>query len=511
MKDALADLASPVDSQPARWSIGPRVCAARQGWLEDAARVWRRAGQVLAPAPRRSLMTDARNVQIPRHGGPSSGVTRTHEYPARRSSGVRLLVPLLVLIAGCLAPAADVAPAPGAAPAALVCPVPCRTLVAPPAYGTREPPLAVDPGDPDHLLGASMTFDVVGEAVGRLHLQIHESWDGAASWTTRPLDLPGAAPTTETYNAAPAFLPDGTPLVAAVAVEGRYGPLGPVQGAARVVVLRGAGLADLVVLDEGGGAEVPAVGAAVAVEGFDKPSLAVGADAVHAAWSARERPTPLDVQRLTLRLATSRDGGATWTRAEAPLFDLDVVSGPGVVLPDGAAVFPVAGVRGSPSDLDMECALVVGRGDTWEALELGACAWVPAVAAHGSELRVVVPRAADTVLRASADLGATWTPETILDVLDAPGATVPALATLADGRAVATFFHPREKGTSYHAVLVEGDAVVSRVVLDAALEREPRFLGNYFGLAPTREGAVATWVSEEGGVTVVASAVLAAS
>lgn len=443
---------------------------------------------------------------------------------------MRLLVALLLvstaLGAGCFSPAAS-APAdalPEVAPG-LSCPAPCKSLVAPAAYGTREPVVVADPRDPSHLLAASMVLDVMAEAAGTFRLDLHESRDAGATWTTARYPLPtmeDGVPATQTYDPALAFLPDGTAVLGGVAIEGAYFLLGMAQGGARVFSARsqegGPAFADARTVERGEGVEARSlVAGAAALRAPDKPSLAAGPDgALLMAYGVRSQATPADAGRAALALSVSRDGAGSWAPVAPPPTEGDAFPGAVVVARDAWYVAFVTFDPARLSERDFACWLAVSadEGGSWDTRPLGACDWLPALAERDGALSVVVsaPAAAGsqpTLLR-SRDRGATWDAPLALDTPEAEGETIPTALALPDGALVATYFHALpDGGTSFRAVAVRGGAVSAPVVLDERLSRAPTRYGEYFGLAPVPGGAVATWVADEGDKLAVAAARLA--
>lgn len=440
-----------------------------------------------------------------------------------RIPGSVLLV-LTALAGGCLAPAASTSARPALDSEAplLSCAAPCKTLVASPGYAVREPMVVADPLDPARLLATSMTLDVMAEAAGTFRIDLHESRDGGATWTTARYPLPtfeDGAPVTQTYDPVVLFLPDGTVVLGGVAIEGAYALLGMAQGGARVFSARapagGAAFAEARTVAMGEGVEARTlVGGGVALRAPDKPSLAASPDgAILAAYGVRSQRTPADDASSTLALAVSRDGALSWTPIAPPATDGDVFPGGVLLARDAWYVAFVTYDPAKTSEREFHCWLAASadEGASWDSHALGACDWLPALAEHDGTLSVVFSSRADgdrrPVLLRTSNRGATWAEPVALDSPEADGESIPTALALADGTLVVSFFHALpDGGTSYRAVAVRGEAVSAAVVLDEKLSRAPSRYGEYFGLAPAPGGAVATWVADAEDMVVVASA-----
>lgn len=402
------------------------------------------------------------------------------------SQRVRPLLLALLLLAGCVSPAADAPTTQAAQTGALACD-PCRVVIASLGVGTREPTIVVGPDGT--LTVATMMLERTAEVAGRLGIALSTSDDGGATWSTRQY-APGDA--LMAYDPTLVALDDGTLVLGGILLDGAYTPFGPAQG--RASLFASPALGAPVVIDEGEGAEVPAaMGAAVALRAADLPAFAPGPDGlVLAAYAVRTRATPLDAMEVRAAAAVSRDGARTWT--PVPL-DAEGLAGRPLVM-EGAWIIPVATLAGRETD---ECALHVttDEGATWTRRELGACSWLPQLAAQGARLHLALP-ADRTVLLTSDDLGVTWSAPLALDEPDEGGEDVPMLVALADGALLATHFHALPGGdTSLRAVLVRDGTLAGRLVLEEPLWRTPFQMGERFGLAAVEGGAVATWVGED--------------
>lgn len=405
---------------------------------------------------------------------------------------------------------------PPAAPPALRCLDPCATTLLEADFGLREPIVAVDPTDARHLVALSMgiAFDPAVALTGRYQLTLHESTDGGAAWTSEAVSPPlvGNGPSTATYDPALAFLPDGTPVPGGIALAGAMSLAGIAQAAPRAFVLR-EGAA--VVVDAGQGAELfsPAAYGALAQRAPDKPALLAAPDGtLLMAYGVREAMTPADAPRARIALARSSDGGATWEALDAWELAASAFAGQPIALSSTRWVVPYATFESIQQDEGMTCAIArtEDAGATWTTLELGPCAFLPSLAAPGGALHAALPRArgdrVDVALIAIDEGGLREV--ALIERASAAGENIPTLVALDDGALLATYFHALPGGkTSYRAALVRDGVVSEPLVLDEEMTRTPRQMGEYFGLAATPEGAIATWVSdtETGGVEVVAA------
>jgi hypothetical protein len=104
------------------------------------------------------------------------------------------------------------------------------------------------------------------------------------------------------------------------------------------------------------------------------------------------------------------------------------------------------------------------------------------------------------LLRWSDDGAATWSDSLALDVAEAPGRTVPALAVAGDGRVLASFLHPLADGDRAEVRIVEaGGGLEGPMLTVAATEAMPASSGDSMGLAPRPWGAFAVWVMSPDG------------
>lgn len=412
---------------------------------------------------------------------------------------MRAALLLTLLLAGCLDPNGS---APSLATDGLACD-PCRVTIETAPFGLREPAVAVDPTDPERLMATSMGFDVVADAAGTLRLMRHDSTDGGRTWSSMRLALPDATPATETYDGVPLFLPDGEPFIGGIALEGAYGFLGPAQGHARVFALRPDARA-IATVAEGSGAEVMAFGVAASLSAPDKPAFGVAPDgSLLAAYARREQDTPADPMRMSFEAAGSADGGRTWTQVAAPVA-ASAAPGSIVATADGwAMTYLTFESREAVWAHRFACWVATSGRDAaaWDARALGACNGFPALAARGDAILVAVPRADGIALVDGAR-------ETIVASWEGEAEGIPTLLALSDG-ALLTYYRPDAEGSAYEAARVQRGDVVARLTLDAGISRPAGALGDYFGLAATPTGAVATWVGEEGeGVATLAARIL---
>ena len=458
---------------------------------------------------------------------------------ARRRASTPLLALLAAALAGCLAGAGPDAPADAAgAPPRLSCPEPCLRPV---DAGVRwEPSVAVDPLDPRHLVVSSQdqTPDPVTRAPRSWPLS-HVSFDGGATWTTTRLPGGPSAPPTHPlfrYHAmddsAVAFLPDGTLLWSAVAIDAttlRGVVVGSSAGYA-LVVLRstdgGLTFPEATVVQEGSGryARVGAgpvsEGAALAVDAQDKQWFALAPDgAVLLAWSRNrggttECPDPTPLEECTqLVVSTSTDGGRTW-------------SPPGVVAEGGlySGAYPVVRRDGGwvvsyreTRLAEAHVAVSTDRGATWTATAVDRSTKFPVLAAAvgpaGERLHLAYPaseldrdEAQAVALRWSDDGGLAWSEPLVLDAPKHPGRTIPAIAPARGGGVVVLWWSPLSEGGELRAVHVRDGVASPPLVLDAT-EGPTAETGDYMGLAPMPDGSVyAAWIARHGRDLVVTGA-----
>lgn len=445
-----------------------------------------------------------------------------------------------VALAGCVAPQ-------GAEPAALAgLPFPPPRCLEPCMRGifehgdSWEPAVAVNPSDPLHIVAASNSIVPQDPLPPHRWGYAHVSRDGGATWQTAALPGgPSAGPGHPLFDAGTladsvvAFLPDGTLLHSVLAFR-TEGPDAGVAGAAAItgydlVVLRSSdgGLTypaeDIRVVREGDGAlafawaDVPPAGTTGTADGAlwdaqDKQWLATGPEGdVLVAWTEILGRNPardeLDY-RCDMVAAHSPDGGRTW----GPMALVDEGGCFGyaspLILPDGS--WRVAYIDYASTELYV--AASTDRGASWAIQAVHEGARIPTLKAQPRDegLRLllgyaeVVDRETGVqapALRWSDDLGATWGAPVRLHEPRGPGAIQTALDVGPDGRAWATFYHPKdteEPTADYLAVEVGDGAASPPVVLDAGIEAPPGRLGHYQGLAARPGGAFAVWVTQHG-------------
>lgn len=283
------------------------------------------------------------------------------------------------------------------------------------------------------------------------------------------------------------------------------------------VVAEGQGLSFGVALPDPVG---PVAGLPLAWSANDKEWLAVGSGGeVLAAWSRLVAlgPEEPDGYRCDLVASASADGGRTWSMPSV------LATSDAPTLGAGACYIGAAPVVGDDAwhvafvelgTLDLALATSTDGGASWTAQSLGPSGPMPALArdaagrlylAYGKpeepgpcpaywECLVQPP-----VLRWSDDAGATWSDPVPLQAPGGPGRTLPALAVAGDGTVFALSCHPTgESRAELRVVAVRDGQVGPPAVLDG-VEAACARLGDYLGLAPLPAGAFATWVRSADG------------
>jgi hypothetical protein len=263
-------------------------------------------------------------------------------------------------------------------------------------------------------------------------------------------------------------------------------------------------------------APLPTLALPAAWDAQDKPWLAVGADGtVLAAWSELiglhpENPAGY---RQDIVAASSADGGRTWTTPA-------LVERGGQWL-GAAPVIAESGWYIAYVDLvswDLRVATSRDAGATWSSASVDRAMPFPSMAVQavtgGERLWLAYPdgreaKACDfywecvrqpPLLRWSDDGGATWSAPLALDAADAPGRTVPAVAVAGDGRLIAAFLHPVEEGARAEVRAVQvRDGIASAPATIGATDAAPANSGDYMGLAAGPAGAFAVWVASPDG------------
>lgn len=435
---------------------------------------------------------------------------------------------LAILLSGCVAPAVDLASAPGAA-VALACVDPCGSPIDATRGGGFEPHVAVHPTDPRHVVAVTRVLGR-GDAPVQFALwfDVHVSRDGGASWNVTQVRFTEAFPHARDPDAPNgmgdpvlAFLPDGTLLLTGATLQFVAAPGASALRNVRLFVLRstdgGTTFEPPVIVAEGKGVyvaagapgPVPPVEAGVLLALPDKPWLATGPDGTALlAWSRYGRE--LNEWTGNLLVSASRDGGRSWS-APTPLASGGYVQGSSPALgSDGA--WHVAYVDLAARETHV--ATSRDEGSTWSDVVVAPGAWMPSLAvarAPGGDrllLAFAAPGGAgdpDAVeqtpmLSWSDDGGATWTAPLALDAPEAPGRVLPSVAADGAGVAYVTFAHPRGPDASeFRAIALRPGAWRADLVLDDAIAGPTRLMGDYLGLGAGASGAYAVWSTTRDG------------
>ncbi len=348
---------------------------------------------------------------------------------------------------------------------------------------------------------------------------LHVSFDGGLRWETqRAPGGPDADPTHENAldnkmgDAVVAFLPDGTPLFSYLA-NTRLGPPTPlrVQDGNSVYLARspdgGRTWPEIVRVAEGGGA-FPGPLALPGSTYHDKQWLDVGPDgALLMAWVAfRNGEGAATVSEAPVMFSASRDGGRTWSPAR-PVDDRPES--------DFQGASPLVGEDGTWHvayfDYDthaLRLATSRDQGASWDVREIGLATFIPFLKAgpgpRGERLWLSFPMPAgeeeeQPALVWSDDGGATWTQPLVLDEPQPVQASIPALDVAPDGMAYVGWFR-NECGDGCSASLIvqafRGDVAGPPLMVHGDIPGSGADVGHYFGLAALPDGAIAAYTAQ---------------
>ena len=441
------------------------------------------------------------------------------------------LVVLVALIAGCAA-----APGPSAGEPAgahvLLCGPACDVDADATEGAGAEPSISVDPRDPLHAVIGSFTYEFAngGESPTRFWLHSHVTFDGGATWESRP--LPGgleagpAHPLASYSNAgdpAVVILPGGKVLYAGVIASGVYPHLarndlfvarsddGGLTYPRIDIISRGAGLYS-----------------ALASNGPQNhiPFFARGADGtIMLAWVLTNAPGMLEgpedqtVFERDLLFSLSRDDGETWSAPS--IAARRFLFGPSpLISPDGSlhiAYYRFPGHSrccgtGAQFPTDIFLTSSDDGGATWNDRPVaeGSAMSAPSLAiAPGGRLYLAtvraeepepapstVPNHAVPLLLWSDDAGATWSEPLVLDVPPAPGNPLPRLAIdPASGVAYVVYYAPTdETQMEVRAVAFVDGALRAPLTLTKERIEPGAAQRDYLGLDATADGVLAAWV-----------------
>lgn len=336
---------------------------------------------------------------------------------------MRALGLLLVLLAGCVGPAAEIASEDGAAPVGPALAL-LPAIELPTGSPTHEPSIAVD-GAGAVLVAAASPFDPA---------PLWASQDGGATFArVRPIDLPVGT------EGQPAFSRDGDAYVVDETIVG-------------LTVARSR--------DSGVSWEVMSY-AALAVPGGDRPWVAAGEGGrVYATWS--QMPSGQWV-------AASTDGGRTFP-VQMFVGPWLSTTGPMVVAPDGTLFLARAEAEGPALYASRDGALTFQRTLAWSAV--GPNGWLfatPAVDASGNVYVTTVEqteRGTRARWASSADGGATFSEPR--EATDAPGIHVHAWSAAGPEGRLAIAFYEAPDAAGGRPDDADADWFLRLVVLDGA-------------------------------------------
>lgn len=432
-------------------------------------------------------------------------------------------------LAGCAGPSV-ISPEPDGKGLVLRCVPTCAVSVDVGASNPREPTLAVNPSDPQNLVGVAthVSHDVAGNPHWWNHVYV--SKDRGRSWASSP--LPGGlgadpthplAATTDMADASVMILNDGTVLVAGMAWNyfGRYTneiPLGAVNS--QIFVARssdgGKSFRDVATVDAPRGGTVAGQYAYWA----DKPALSADDHGtILLGWERWDRPTdpPSAVYPITANVmwSASTDKGMTWTAPAAvpglPATANDWYWGVGPsVGRDGTWRMSFLQL-GDDYSGRLRLATSHDRGGNWqiETLDPAAAFGFPnLVAATGPDgaehlyVGYAVPVGSDReapVLRTSHDGGATWSAALVLDEPTAAGTfIIPSMGVDGQGTVFFGFYkHAADSTMDYQFVAVEKDRI-GKIKAFSGIRGPMGPLGDFMGMAGLPSGAAALYVTDIG-------------
>lgn len=432
-----------------------------------------------------------------------------------------------LLLAGCLAPAADLAPA-NASGAALACD-PCLSVVDETQGAGWEPHVAVDPLDGQHVVAATRaTSPAPPPGLFALRFDVHASWDGGRSWNTTTVTrtepyLSRGDPNAPNVVGDPvlAFFPDGTLLMTGAEIQLVFAGAGVVLREIKLYTWRstdgGLTFEEPVLVARSEGAflqtalpePLPGAAAGVLVRIPDKPWLATGPDGTALlAWADIRSATPATLTdwRSDVMVVASRDSGRSWGEPS--------LAAPGTALEGPSPVIAADGAwHVAYVDLDARRAHVAtsrDEGASWSDQDVMASAWMPSLAAAGPRLWLVAsPPVGEgkvdaakqqTAVAWSDDGGATWSEPLVLDEPEAPGRTLPSAAVAPDGTLFVTFAHAvNDKASTFHAVALRPEGTRANLTLDDAIHGPTTGMGDYLGLGAGPDGAFGVWSTTKDG------------
>lgn len=413
---------------------------------------------------------------------------------------------LLLLLAGCVEPAAS----PGPAASSPAAEPPAASRLAEGAPHAQEPHVAVR-GDLVVVAAQELVVDAQGSAFFAIH--VHRSEDAGATWTVSRLpqeailaEVDPAGRLRDGGDAVLAFAPDGALYLAGVAAAA-------VGASAEIYTLT-----DLTVFvarsDDGGATWGPAlhhasgVGPAIGISA-DKPWIDVAPEgAIHLVHTRFVQPLTL------LRHARSFDGGASWsesTIAAGDVLDLGQLNGATIAAAGGGrlyvSVMDIHPLPALPLRETRTRQLVMTSpddGETWSGWSLVAPATFPrygiVVADPADPAHALVAVSDDApaprvVVRETRDAGATWGAPIPLASGRDGGQQLPAAYVDGLGRAHVLFYDAAWPGGERVVLAtIEAGAVVGEVPAPGEAISPGADRREYMGLSGDATRAFGAWV-----------------
>lgn len=418
-----------------------------------------------------------------------------------------LVLVVALLVAGCAAPG----PAPRAATP--LCAAPCEMAVDTGPDRAFEPHAALHPSEPRRAIVVSSVFIDDAEMGYNDKFRVHVTDDRGATWSTWPFEelLAPTDPVRHYTNWGDpwlVWLADGTLLLFGMGATGSVREA-PFFGwtSFDIFVVRsvdgGRSWTDGQVLARGQGA----VTLAAQTNYYDQPHVVVGPDGRLLAGWLISNTGPDGSTRGDILATQSTDGGRTW--GASVTVEEGVFHNPRpAIAPDGTMFMAYRDYGQDGPVRPVKLSRSVDGGATWTPVDLAGLTSIsrPSVVANerGAHLLVAEPVEAAmprVTLVTVADGNIT---RQVLAEMQGEGEPLVTLVGDAHGGLWATYHVVQEDGTNtLHAWHRAPDGAERTQRLDRAAigPNDPQgligwpSLGDYMGLAASRDGAIAAWVS----------------